>query len=115
MLEQATSDDSSARGAQVTGYRVGGKSGTAQLIWATHTTHMGSFIGVAPADDPQFTVAVFVHDPQHGTFGGTVAAPSFSEMMSFVLQQQQIPRSWPDTNPLPIFWENNAGSSTAAG
>jgi cell division protein FtsI (penicillin-binding protein 3) len=114
MLERASDDDSSSRRAQIMGYRVAGKSGTAELMWRDRpNTIMASFIGVAPADDPMFTVSVFVHAPTYGIYGGVVAAPAFSEVMSYVLNQQQVPLSTPNTNPLPICWGPNTNSDNA--
>jgi len=109
MLEQATADDGTAKAAQIPGYRVAGKTGTAELIMPDRsTTIMASFIGVAPADNPEFVVAVFVNAPQWGMYGGTVAAPAFREVMGFLLGQQGVPLSFPEQNPLPIYWGHNA-------
>jgi len=104
MLEQATADDGTAKAAKIPAFRVAGKTGTAELIMPDRTTIMASFIGVAPADNPEFVVAVFVNAPQWGVYGGTVAAPAFREVMGFVLQQQGVAPSVPEQNPLPIYW-----------
>ena len=68
--------------ARVDGYRVAGKTGTGKrLIDGQYTKHnAGSFIGMAPADNPRYVIAVFADVP-HGT-GGDVAAPAFSKMMA---------------------------------
>ena len=105
MLEQATADDGTAKAAQIPGYRIAGKTGTAEIkMPGQRDTIMASFIGVAPADNPEFVVAVFVHAPQWGIWGGTVAAPAFREVMGFILQQQGIEPSSPQQNPFPIYW-----------
>lgn len=73
--------------AAVAGYAVGAKTGTAEEI--SKGTLTLSIIGSAPMDNPQIVVGVFIYGA-HGGFGGTVAAPVFSEMMSYVLQVEGI-------------------------
>lgn len=68
------------RGAYVPGYRVGGKTGTAQKVGASgrylENNHIVSFIGFAPADDPQIVVYIAIDNPKNTVqFGGVVAAP----------------------------------------
>jgi cell division protein FtsI (penicillin-binding protein 3) len=79
--------------AAVDGYRVSGKTGTGKmLVEGQYTKHnAGSFIGMAPAEDPQFVIGVFADVPD-GT-GGSVAAPAFSEMMSSALRHYRVPPS----------------------
>lgn len=70
------------------GYRVGGKTGTAQKVVNgrySPTEHIVSFIGFAPADDPQLIVYVAVDNPQGIQFGGLVAAPIVRSMMADAL------------------------------
>jgi len=102
MMEEVTGEGGTARQAQIPGYRVAGKTGTAQIL--TERTYLASFIGVAPADDPQFTVSVFLKSPRTSIWGGVVAAPVFRDVMSFVLQQQAVPQSAPAPAPLPLTW-----------
>ncbi|GAA3323090.1 hypothetical protein GCM10020331_045570 [Ectobacillus funiculus] len=77
------------RGAYVEGYRVGGKTGTAQKVKDgryMENNYIVSFIGFAPADDPQVVIYVAVDNPK-GTvqFGGVVAAPIVGNMMRDIL------------------------------
>ncbi len=99
-MMEAVVDDEHATGTQaaVTGYRVAGKTGTGKrLIDGQYTSYnYGSFIGMAPAENPRFVIAVSADVPI-GT-GGEVAAPAFSKMMSFALLQNRVP---PSTTPAP--------------
>jgi cell division protein FtsI (penicillin-binding protein 3) len=94
-MMEAVVDVKEATGTQaaVNGYRVAGKTGTGKrLIDGQYTRYnAGSFIGMAPAEDPKFVIAVFADVP-NGT-GGDVAAPAFSKMMSFALTQYRVPPS----------------------
>ena len=85
MLESATSDGGTGVNANVIGYRVAGKTGTAhKLINGTYSknNYFSSFIGFAPVSRPKLIIAVMVDDPKGGKyFGGAVAAPIFSEVM----------------------------------
>jgi cell division protein FtsI (penicillin-binding protein 3) len=86
--------------AAVNGYRVAGKTGTGKrLIDGRYTKHnAGSFIGMAPADNPRYVIAVFADVPT-GT-GGDVAAPAFSDMMGATLRHYRVP---PTGTPAPKF------------
>ena len=95
MLEKVVEDGTSKK-ATVNGYRVGGKSGTA---WKTSGTggystdrYRSIFAGIAPIDDPRLVAVVFIEEPT-GEFyyGGDVAAPVFSEIISQSLQLLSIP------------------------
>jgi len=79
---------------------VAGKTGTGKrLIDGKYTSYnYGSFIGMAPAENPRFVIAVSADVP-HGT-GGDVAAPAFSKMMSYALWHYQVP---PSTTKPPKF------------
>lgn len=81
----------SGRNAFVDGYRVGGKTGTAQKVKDgryMENNHIVSFIGFAPADDPQIVVYVAVDNPKDTVqFGGTVAAPIVGNIMRDVLPE----------------------------
>jgi cell division protein FtsI (penicillin-binding protein 3) len=79
--------------AAVQGFRVAGKTGTGKMLTdGQYTKHnAGSFIGMAPADNPRYVIGVFADVPD-GT-GGDVAAPAFSKMMSFALLHYKVPPS----------------------
>ncbi|WP_323016973.1 penicillin-binding protein 2 [Castellaniella sp.] len=90
MLEAAAGPDG-ARKAQVQGYRVAGKSGTARKIvdgQYSKTKYRGSFVGFAPVSDPRIVVAVSIDEPSAGGYyGGAVAAPVFSDIVSSTLRR----------------------------
>src|SRR3954452_22458603 len=95
-------DEDGATGTQarVASYRVAGKTGTGKrLIDGQYTSaNYGSFIGMAPADNPRYVIAVSADVPK-GT-GGVVAAPAFAKMMSFALLRYGVP---PSSTPPPTF------------
>jgi cell division protein FtsI (penicillin-binding protein 3) len=94
MLEGVVSQDGTAPQARIPGYRVAGKTGTAQRFdpaCGCYRGYTGSFIGMAPADDPKLVVAVTLQRPVRGYYGGTVAAPVFRDIMGYALQELQIP------------------------
>jgi cell division protein FtsI (penicillin-binding protein 3) len=94
-MMEAVVDVKGATGTQaaIRGYRVAGKTGTGKrLVDGQYTRYnAGSFVGMAPAENPRFVVAVFADVP-NGT-GGSVAAPAFSKMMSFALAHYRVPPS----------------------
>jgi cell division protein FtsI (penicillin-binding protein 3) len=97
-----------APGAAVPGYRVAGKTGTAQRVGAGCGCYDGtftvSFAGFAPADDPEFTTYVVVQNPRNGGGGGSVAGPAFSKIMSFALRRYQVPPTGTKPSSLPVEW-----------
>jgi len=85
--------------AAVPGYRVAGKTGTAQKPSTTRRgyeegKYIASFAGFAPADDPRLVAAVMLDEPDT-IYGGVSAAPVFSEVMAFALGHRRIPPSDP--------------------
>ncbi|MEV5575214.1 penicillin-binding transpeptidase domain-containing protein [Spirillospora sp. NPDC052269] len=99
MLEGVTTKEGTAPKAQIPGYRVAGKTGTAQIVNPSTGTYedggyTASFAGFAPADAPQLVVQVVLQHPTRGSyFGGDVAAPVFKDVMDFALQTRKIPPS----------------------
>ncbi|MNJ36278.1 stage V sporulation protein D [Paenibacillus bouchesdurhonensis] len=78
----------------IDGYRVGGKTGTAQkVVNGRYSTseHIVSFIGFAPADDPQIVVYTAVDNPQGIQFGGVVAAPIVRNILTDALEYMKVP------------------------
>lgn len=76
--------------AKVEGYRVGGKTGTSQMVidgvYQRHH-HTSSFVGIAPLSNPQFIVAVVIHDPQgKHYYGGKVSGPTFAKITENTLR-----------------------------
>jgi cell division protein FtsI (penicillin-binding protein 3) len=90
MLEAAAGPDG-AKLAQVRGYRVAGKSGTVRKIVNGHysrSDYRGSFVGFAPVSNPRIVVAVTLDSPTTGGYyGGKVAAPVFSSIVSSSLRR----------------------------
>lgn len=98
MLEEVTGEDGTASDARIEGYRVAGKTGTADRYDEKLKRYNGftaSFIGYAPAEQPKYVVAVFIHKPQAGMFGGALAGPVFNQVMTFLLQRENTPPSTP--------------------
>ena len=99
MLETVVSEGSGTR-AQVPGYRVGGKTGTAQKvingIYAPNK-YIGSFVAVAPIDNPQIAMIVIVDEPGTGVYyGGSVAAPIAKSILEETLNYLEIPPTFTD-------------------
>lgn len=87
--------------ASVPGYAVAGKTGTAQTAENEYTA---SFIGFAPADDPEIVVGVFVYGLKTFISGNTAAAPAWSEIMQYTLQTQGIAPTGKQGTELPTEW-----------
>ena len=94
MLEMAAGPNGTAPKAQVPGYRVGGKTGTAYKISGgqyDHGKYIASFVGFAPASDPRIIVAVMIDEPSNGQhYGGDVAAPVFSAVAANALRAMNV-------------------------
>ncbi len=108
LLEQVTTTaDGTGAAASVPGYRVAGKTGTANRIdpnTGTYKGYVASFVGFAPADNPSLVVLVTLDDPQSSYYGGTVAAPVFSQIMSFALTTLRVP----PTGTTPVIYPQTA-------
>jgi len=92
MLETVVSPEGTAPRAQVPGYRVGGKTGTAYKIVGGRYVHdyVASFVGFAPASDPRLIIAVMVDEPKGAHYGGDVAAPVFSSIAGNALRALNV-------------------------
>jgi cell division protein FtsI (penicillin-binding protein 3) len=94
MLEMATSPEGTAPLAQVAGYKVAGKTGTAhkpERGGYAKNRYVASFVGFAPVDKPRLVIAVMVDEPSAGEhYGGRVAAPVFSRIANDTLRRMQI-------------------------
>jgi len=102
MLEFVVGDGGTARQAEISGYRVAGKTGTADRVGANgrYSGKTASFIGFAPADKPEFVVAVILQNPIRGYFGGSTAGPVFKDVMTYALQEFAVP---PTGTPPPLM------------
>ncbi|MDX6743077.1 penicillin-binding protein 2 [Actinocorallia sp. A-T 12471] len=106
MLEGAVGRDGTAASAQIPGYRVAGKTGTAERYVEKAGGYEGytaSFAGMAPADDPQLIVQVVLQDPKPEYYGGVVAAPVFQKVMSFALKSRKVPPTGTVAPTLKMF------------
>ena len=104
MVESVVSPEGTAAQAQVAGYRVGGKTGTAQKVVNgrySQTHYIGNFVGIAPMSNPRFVIAVMIDDPS-GPFhtGGAVAAPTFATLAANALRAANVP---PDSTVTDII------------
>ncbi|MBS43162.1 MAG: peptidoglycan glycosyltransferase [Nocardioides sp.] len=109
MMERVVDPEAGvAPAAQVPGYRVAGKTGTAQRVGAEcgcyDGTYTVSFAGFAPADDPRFTVYVVVQNPRNGGGGGSVAGPAFSKIMSYTLGRYGVAPTGTEPSRLAVEW-----------
>jgi cell division protein FtsI (penicillin-binding protein 3) len=94
MLEGVLAAGGTAAEASVEGYTLAGKTGTAEKAengTYSKTDFVASFIGYAPARNPQLLVSVMVDEPRGDIYGGTVAAPAFERIMEFALPYLKIP------------------------
>jgi cell division protein FtsI (penicillin-binding protein 3) len=104
MLESVVSPEGTASQAQVPGYRIGGKTGTAQKIVNgrySQTHYIGSFAGIAPMSNPRFIIAVMIDEPTGAIHtGGGVAAPTFAALAANALRAANVP---PDSSVTDII------------
>lgn len=93
MLRSVVVNGSGTR-ADIPGYRVAGKTGTAQVAEGGRYTErrISSFVGFAPADDPQIAAIVVLYHPQGQTYGGVIAAPVFQAVIEDALERMGVPR-----------------------
>ncbi|TPW14998.1 MAG: cell division protein FtsI (penicillin-binding protein 3), partial [bacterium] len=96
ILEGAVSENGTGSKAAMPGYRVAGKTGTAQKIdpvtkrYSMQDT-VSSFVGIVPAEDPRIVVLVVVDNPKGESWGGVVAAPVFKKIAEQVLRYLGVP------------------------
>ena len=77
--------EGSGKNAYIEGYRIGGKTATSQTLPRSAHKYISSFIGFAPADDPQILGMVVIRNPQGVYYGGTIAAPVLRDIFDNVL------------------------------
>ena len=101
MLEMAVQPGGTAPKAQVVGYRVAGKTGTAHKLEGRGYTnkYVSSFVGFAPVSNPRLVIAVMIDEPSAGQhYGGAVAAPVFSAVTGSALRMLGVPTDAPVDN-----------------
>ena len=107
MLESVVSADGTAPAAQIPGYRVAGKTGTAQFSGGNRRGYSGytaSFVGMAPAENPALVVAVMIHTPGGLHFGSLLSGPVFREVMMYSLAHRKVPPSSQKRPKIPVKW-----------
>ncbi|HEU4568887.1 MAG TPA: penicillin-binding protein 2 [Marmoricola sp.] len=111
MMEMVvTEGKGTAPAAAIPGYRVAGKTGTAQEVGGPcHCYAQGgidvSFAGFAPADNPRFTVYVVIKNPKvGGAGGGATAGPVFRQILNYLLQKYAVPPTGTRPAHLPVEW-----------
>ena len=105
MMESVVSGNGTAPSAAIEGYRVAGKTGTAQRIDDTCGCYRGytaSFIGFAPADNPAYVISVTIQDPKGMHWGGVLGGPVFKDVMSFVLKSKGIAPTGTKIDPVAL-------------
>jgi cell division protein FtsI (penicillin-binding protein 3) len=104
MLENVVTEGT-GKIAAIPGYRVAGKTGTAErAVNGGYSGYSASFIGFAPADDPEIVVQVVLQDPKNGHYGGVLGGPVFKTVMSYSLQELKIPPSGTKSPVIPTTW-----------
>jgi len=106
MLKEVTNEGGTGVMANVEGFEVAGKTGTAQKADLAHGGYaakkrVASFIGFVPADDPRLVVLVLVDEPEVNVYGGVVAAPVFRNIARGALRQLAVAPQKPDAMPSP--------------
>ncbi len=117
MMESVVSANGTAPSAAIPGYRVAGKTGTAQRIDDTCGCYRGytaSFIGFAPADNPAYVISVTIQDPKGLHWGGYLGGPVFKKVMSFVLQSKGIAPTGTAVVPYPLTEKQLIAAKKAA-
>ncbi|HEV2887455.1 MAG TPA: penicillin-binding protein 2 [Jatrophihabitans sp.] len=107
MLESVTLKGGTGTKAAIPGYRVAGKTGTAQQPDPvtgrySDSVYWDTFAGIAPADNPRFVVAIMIDNPAHGLEGGDVAAPLFHHIAAYELSAAKIAPSGSQSVLVPL-------------
>jgi len=105
MMESVVSAKGTAPSAAIPGYRVAGKTGTAQRVdpmTGKYSGYTASFIGFAPADSPRFVINVTLQRPRNGHYGGSLCGPVFKKVMTFVLQSEHVAPTGTKVEPVAL-------------
>jgi cell division protein FtsI (penicillin-binding protein 3) len=99
MMAAVVEEGGTGTNAAISGYKVGGKTGTAQKIGPdgrySSSDFVSSFVGFAPVDSPKTVVLVVVDEPRKRHYGGTVAAPAFKKIAQDTLGYMNVPPNLP--------------------
>ncbi|WP_380175174.1 peptidoglycan D,D-transpeptidase FtsI family protein [Kineococcus sp. DHX-1] len=113
MMQAVVSEAGTAAAAEIPGYLVAGKTGTANrydVDLGRYNGYTASFIGLAPADEPELVVAVILQDPKTNYYGGSAAGPVFKDVMTYALAQRGIAPSAEPPADLPLTWGGDTGA-----
>lgn len=102
LLEAVVSEGSGSKG-QVEGYRVGGKTATSEKLPRGNGKYISSFLGFAPANNPQVIGIILIDEPVGIYYGGTIAAPVMSEMFSNILPYLGIEADYSEEDAQTVF------------
>ncbi|MCO6558547.1 MAG: penicillin-binding protein 2 [Bifidobacterium sp.] len=105
MNAMESSGEEYAKTTGVDGYRVAGKSGTAQVAGPSGALDsiVSDFSGILPADNPRFVLTVVMRNPQ-GIYGGLTSGALFKQIGEFLMQKYEVPPSAPRNNAIPVTW-----------
>ena len=105
ILEQVVADpNATGKNAYVKGYRIGGKTGTSEKLPRGSNKRIASFVGFAPANDPQLVCLVMLDEPQvENKYGGTIAAPVVGEILSESLDYMGVAKQYTEEEVEEIF------------
>ena len=105
MMESVVSANGTAPSAAIPGYRVAGKTATANRyndVCGCYSGFTASFIGFAPSDAPRYVISVTIQDPKGMHWGGFLGGPVFKKVMSFVLETKHIPPTGTKVAPVAL-------------
>jgi len=97
MLLEAVVSDGTGRRAYLPGFRVGGKTATSEMLPRSSNKYISSFIGFAPANDPQVIALILIDEPTGIYYGGTIAAPVIAELFDNILPYLGIEESYTES------------------
>jgi cell division protein FtsI (penicillin-binding protein 3) len=108
ILESVTTNEGTAPAARIPGYRIAGKTGTANRSNGrggySGAGYDATFVGMVPADDPKLVCEVLLERPVRGYYGGLVAAPVFKTVMSFALRTLGIAPTFTKAAHAALTW-----------
>ncbi|MCM1180926.1 MAG: penicillin-binding transpeptidase domain-containing protein [Clostridium sp.] len=114
LLEAVVAEGSGSKG-QVEGFRVGGKTATSEKLPRGNAKYISSFLGFAPADNPQIIGIIMIDEPVGIYYGGTIAAPVMSEMFSNILPYMGLEADYEEADEteetMLEFFEDTVDSS----
>ena len=97
ILEQVVSEGR-GKNAKIEGYRIGGKTATSEKLPRSLKKYISSFVGFAPADDPQVIALITIDEPEGIYYGGTIAAPVVGSIFENILPYLGIPKTEAEDN-----------------